>query len=259
MTAPYRAVVPAHPAPFPDAVIELAREAIVSPTAQWSELRVLDPFAGVGGVHKLASPYIHTVGVELMPKWAVAHRDTIVGDATQLPADWAATFDAVVTSPCYGNRMADHHNASDPCSRCDGDGIEPHKAFTVCTKCKGSGLSHRRSYRHYYGDDFLTSVPLGVNAGVMAWGDEYRELHAKAWAEVERVLRPGGRFVLNVKDHIRNGKRVHVARWHRRTVLALGFEELWRWDIPLDGYGYGANRDARVPTEQVYVFERSAS
>jgi hypothetical protein len=64
--------------------------------------------------------------------------------------------------------------------------------------------------------------------------------------------------VLNVKDHVRNGQRVHVARWHRRTVLDLGFDELWRWDVPVDGYGFGTNREARVPTEQVYVFERTS-
>jgi tRNA G10 N-methylase Trm11 len=257
-------LVPKHPAVFPDGVIELAREAVDIPDRGYP-ICVLDPFAGVGGVHALARPpWVQTRGVELMPRWAAAHLDTLVGDATHLPEAWTGVFDAVVTSPCYGNRMADHHNATDKCSRCDGigevtdiargDRMEYH--LVPCPKCKGSGLSHRRSYKHYYGDGFFTDAPLQSNAGAMAFGDEYKELHRAAWAEVERVLRPGGRFVLNVKDHIRNGKRVRVAAWHRRTVLALAFDELWRWDIPLDGYGYGANRGARVPTEQVYVFER---
>ena len=268
--------VPAHPAVFPDEVIELAREAIADMTIDHGPpLTVLDPFAGVGGVHKLGDDdgnVVRTFGVELMPKWAATHERTMVGDATHLPDVWTGKWDAVFTSPCYGNRMADHHEAKDACSMCKGHGVVfgnvDRKATTSpwltgqempCPKCKGSGLSHRRSYRHYYGDGFFTEAPLQSNAGAMAFGDEYKKLHRAAWKEVERVLRPGGRFVLNVKDHIRNGKRVRVSAWHRRTVLALGFDELWRWDIPLDGYGYGANRAARVPTEQVYVFERSAA
>lgn len=255
-------LAPAHPATFPDEVIELAREAIESlemdPPVR--SINVLDPFAGVGGIHKLAGPYVVTRGVELMPKWAAAHPDTIVGDATHLPEMWTGKWDAVVTSPCYGNRMADHHNAQDACThRVKSGRIYVQLRLDNCPKCKGSGLSHRRSYKHYYGDGFFTDAPLQNNAGAMAFGDDYKKLHKAAWAEVERVLRPGGRFVLNVKDHIRNKQRVRVARWHRNTVLRLGFTELWRWDIPLDGYGYGANRAARVPTEQVYVFERNAA
>jgi hypothetical protein len=38
------------------------------------------------------------------------HPRTIVGNALQM-AFAGASFDVVVTSPCYGNRLADHHNA----------------------------------------------------------------------------------------------------------------------------------------------------
>ena len=48
----------------------------------------------------------------------------------------------------------------------------------------------------------------------MQWGDAYRSFHVKAWREAWRVLRPGGRFVLNIKDHIRNGERMPVTDWH---------------------------------------------
>jgi hypothetical protein len=178
--------IPKHPAVFPDEIIELAREAIDIPDHGYP-IKVLDPFAGVGGVHKLVRfPYVQTTGVELMPRWAAQNPGTMVGDATRLPADWTAHFDAVFTSPCYGNRMADHHEANDKCSRCKGSGQEPPGdgtvpgMYPVCSKCKGTKLSHRRSYRHYYGEGFFTEVPLASNAGAMAFGDAYKELHARA-------------------------------------------------------------------------------
>lgn len=261
--------VPPHPAEYSADLIPLFREAIWPDLvpARRRDLLVLDPFAGTGGVHALRyTPTINgrgirTIGVELMPRWAAASPFTVVGDATDLQSE-RGRFDAVVTSPCYGNRFADHHDAGDTCSHTTYRKVGTKRMAIVhpiesCPKCKGGGLSHRRSYAHYYGRDaFLADAPIEANAGAMAWGDEYRDLHRRAWSEVERVLRVGGRFVLNVKDHVKNNQRVRVARWHRNTVLELRFEELWRWDVPLDGYGFGANRGARIPTEQVYVFER---
>jgi hypothetical protein len=198
-----------------------------------------------------------------MPRWATAHPDTFIGDATKLIFD-SSSFDAVVTSPCYANRMADHHDNGDKCSECKGTGQAWPGDGTVrglypnCMKCSGSGLSPRRSYKHYYGDGFFADATWTSNAGAMQWGDEYRELHAKAWAEVYRVLRPSDTpsLLLNIKDHIRNGKRVRVSAWHRRTILDIGFTELGRWDIPTSGYGYGDNHSARVPNEYVYVFTK---
>ncbi len=256
-------MTPRHPAPFHPAVINIA-EAELGPIAdkKLDLLYVLDPFAGAGGIRALEDRHggIHTLGVELLPKWA-SLPGNVEGDATALPFP-DAWFDAVVTSPCYGNRMADHHNARDKCSECAGDGaVADHSdmdSFSPCPKCKGTGLSPRRSYAHYYGDGFR-DVPVRSNAGAMHWGDEYRELHEKAWTEVRRVLRPSGMFLLNIKDHIKNGKRVRVSAWHRRTVLGLGFTELGRWDIPTSGYGYGDNHGARVPFEYVYVFEKGSS
>ena len=262
--------VPPHPAVFPPAIVDLIREAVWPDLvpARKRDLRLLDPFAGVGGIHVLRNtPTINgrgiaTIGVELMPRWAASSSFTCVGDATDLGAlgFGRGYFDAVATSCCYGNRMADHHDNNDTCKACGGRGRMTtggkRPTFVTCPTCKGTRLSHRRSYRHYYGDTFWDDAPRESNAGAMQWGDEYRELHRAAWAEVERVLRVGGRFVLNVKDHYRDGKRQRVARWHHDTILRMRFVELWRWDVPLDGYGMGANRDARIPTEQVYVFER---
>ena len=79
-----------------------------------------------------------------------------------------------MTSPTYGDRLADHHDARDG--------------------------SVRHSYKHDLGRDLHPD-----NSGAMQWGPAYRDFHTAAWVEVRRVLRPGGRFVLNVKDHVRGG------------------------------------------------------
>jgi SAM-dependent methyltransferase len=185
---------------------------------------ILDPFAGTGRVHLLADSGFVTTGVELQPKWAHMHADTIVGDATDLPFS-AETFDAIVTSPTYANRCADHHEAKDG--------------------------SLRRTYTHDYGEELEPN-----NSGAMQWGDQYRELHNYAWQEAQRVLVPGGVMVLNIKDHVRAGVRQYVSGWHVTTLCQMGFELLYHVEVPAPGMRAGANSDLRMPAEQVYVFEK---
>jgi len=180
--------------------------------------RVLDPFAGVGGIHRLARNGRATIGVELEPEWARAHRDTIVGDARELPFD-AESFDAICTSPTYGNRMADTYR---------GDGT-PRHTYTIAI------------------DRDLTEG----NSGAMQWGPEYRAFHEEAWAEAVRVLAPRGAFVLNVKDHIRKGTRVPVSGFHVRALEHLGLYVSDVVAVPLAGNRHGANGDLRVGYELV--------
>lgn len=209
--------VPPHPARFSQKVME----AVVGVLGARPELRILDPFVGVGTVHRL--PY-WTVGVEIEPDWAAADYRTFVGDATALPFD-AASFDAVVTSPCYGNRMADHHEARDP--------------------------SLRHTYRHYLGR------PLSPDsAGALQWGDAYQELHRRAWAEVFRVLRRGGLCLVVVSDHVRKGQRERVVDWHLSTLLDTGFSVDQVLSIGTRRMRHGANARLRVLDEKVLVVQR---
>lgn len=209
-----------HPAKFSNAVLHAVR-----PLARGQD-RILDPFAGTGLVHELGNGF-NTWGVEIEPEWAADHPRTIVGDATALPfPDWA--FSAVITSPAYGNRMADHHDARD--------------------------LSKRHTYRHYLGRQLHEN-----SSGRMQWGEEYRALHVAAWAECYRVLRPFGILVLNISDHVRKNEVVPVTDWHCETLRCLDFIEVDRLTIATPRMRHGQNGDARVAHEHVIVFLRRSS
>lgn len=237
-----------HPAKFSDSILDG-----IVPYLQ-PRWKVLDPFAGVGVVHSLRDRIaVKTVGVELEPEWANQHPDTIVGDALALPPRWRNRFDAVVTSPTYGNRLADHQDAQERCRPCGATGEVD---GAICTKCGGEGRRayKRITYRHTLGRPLTPG-----NSGSMQWGTAYRKFHRAAWTEALRVIKPGGRLIINVSDHVRGGEVQHVTDWHVRTILGLGTATLYAFDrVGTVRMRYGANRDLRVPHEAIVVFTKVA-
>lgn len=174
-----------HPAKYSEGLIPAFAALVPAPA------RVLDPFAGTGRIHEMRDHGDYdTVGVEIEPEWADLHDDTICCDARCMPFE-DGSFDAVVTSPTYGNKMA------------------------------GSTESHfDAADRHGY--TWALERPLADgNTGGHHWGDAYRTLHVEAWAESHRVLRPGGRLVLNIKDHWRDGRRAPVTGWHLTHLVSV--------------------------------------
>lgn len=238
--------IPPHPARYSPTILDhLGAELAAEAAPLDRPLKVLDPFAGVGMIHVLAETgVIETHGVELEPEWAAAHLDTIVGDATRLPfAD--GTFDAVATSPAYGNRMADAYAGEGLCRNCK------NVDRSICGTCRGTGRQVRHTYRTALGR------PLSSGSGAaMQWGDAYRHLHRLAWHEVYRVLRPGGIFLLNVKDHIRKGHEQGVPGWHFGVAVSLGFELDHVEVIRTRGMRNGANGTLRVDGELVASFRK---
>lgn len=217
-----------HPATYTNGFISRFRDLLIQhlgPSDPAHPHVVLDPFAGVGTIHTLRPEYA-TFGVELEPEWARESPYTYIGDSTDLPEYWETFFDAVVTSPTYGNRMADHHDAKDG--------------------------SKRHTYRHTLGR------PLSEgNTGGMQWGAEYRDTHTRVWNEVARVLRPGGIFILNVSDHIRKGEVVSVAQWHHSVICTLGFTLVSADSVATPRQRHGANAHLRVESEVIYTFRRN--
>lgn len=124
---------------------------------------------------------------------------------------------------CYGNRMADR-------------------------------LLNNKWVYHTYAAELGRNLSPGSGAALQ-WGPAYRDLHLKAWTEAWRVLRTGSRFILNIKDHIRNGKRQMVTDWHIETLESLGFVlQDHHKDFNVPGLRDGENYDLRIEYESVILF-----
>jgi hypothetical protein len=223
-----------HPAKFSTPILASIGRAIGAHAKDLGRpVSVLDPFAGTGRIHGLGPhPQIsRIVGVELEPEWASYHPDTICADSIAWMRDRAhrggsGRFDVVATSPCYGNRFSDHHEAKDP--------------------------SSRRSYAHDLGRQ-----PTAGSSAVMPWGPRYWRFHGDAYQAIFSVLPAGGLFVLNVSDFQRHGELVHAVEWHHGVAHGVGFEQAKpvRW-IETQRMGHGANRDARATAEAILILRR---
>lgn len=209
-----------HPATYPAAVIAVFRELLRDHEVG----DVLDPFGGVGGIHQLA-PEFDTYAVELEPEWAQIHPSTIVGDSRRLDDIFPGRqFDAIATSPAYGNRLADaFYNAADP--------------------------EARRSYAI----DLGRPLTAGNGAGMHFGDGDYETLHEAVWAAAVAALKPGGLFLLNCKDFQRGGEVVPVTGWHIDCLAALGLVARDLRTLPIAGL---PNTTAARLSELIVVFEK---
>lgn len=212
-----------HPARFPAPILD-AIDGLLGEYLPWGG-RILDPFGGTGLIHKLGDKDRSTFSSELEHEWArLGDGTNLVADACELPFR-DGTFDAVVTSPVYGNRLSDAFQSKDP--------------------------EKRRSYTFDLGRGLTDG-----NAGVLHWpSHEYKQLHREAWREAVRVLRPFGVLVLNVKDHIRGGEWQDVSAWHMQQLVAAGLDLVSVRPVATRGLRAGANRQLRVGAELLVVFQ----
>lgn len=204
-----------HPAKYTDCLLPIFSEYLKD------AVLVLDPFAGTGKLKKIIP---NAILLEIEPEWAEMN-GAIIADSQHMPLR-SNVFDAVCTSPTYGNRMADHFVDH-----------QPHKNYV------------RNTYRHYLGRSLHSN-----NSGRMQWGNKYKKLHTAVWKECKRVLKKDGLFILNVSDHIRAGKRIYVSDWHVDVLKDMGFKLLKNIEVETPRQRMGKNAELRVGCEYVFIF-----
>lgn len=223
-----------HPAPFSLSLIPHLIEACRGTAGP-----MYDPFAGIGrGVVIADALGLEWFGCEIEPEWACADQRIILGDsaiATTLLR--SASVGVVCTSPAYGNRLKDQYLGS-----------PSDHALVASGKLK---RPRRRSYAIYLG----RRVTSG-SSGSMTFGVAYRALHTDVWAECWRLLRPGGRFVLNCSNFIQRHKVVDVVGWHVECLESLGSVGVTSMQVGTPGYRDGTNSELRTDGEFIVVFDK---
>lgn len=205
-----------HPAKYTDGLLPKMANYLRGRT------HILDPFGGSGKVFLLNHwlPDAQIEAIEIEPKFAALHPRTTLGNALALP--WGdSTFDAITTSPTYGNRMAD---------------------ITIDD-------TTRLTYTAAIGEPLHPD-----NSGKLQWGPAYCTFHERAWVEARRVLAEGGSFVLNIKNHIRHGRVMDVTGWHCSALAVLGFVKVAETRVDVPSMTRGRNGGVRVPYESVIHF-----
>ena len=259
-----------HVAQFSDLAIKRAAELITKHAAAPAVMgvhQIVDVFGGVGGVHRLHEHLdnIRTTCIELEPEGvATAMRDypdhsSMVGDATAtgLRDD---DFDIGFTSPGFGNRFADPYMGGGRCRRCGGTGSEMGPQSTSegldvssCSRCGGSGKD--KSKRYTYAISLGRRLSEG-NGAAMQWGQAYRDLHVKAWREVYRITRD--LFILDIKDHQRQGAWQGVPGWHLEAAQSVGWDLVADEIYPVASMRHGANGNDRSDHAYLYVFRKGS-
>lgn len=214
-----------HPAKFTDEFIPIFADILKTCN------NVIDPMCGTGKIGLIKQYgfngiiYANELEIEWLQQAIDNGCDIISSDDASNMRYSDRSFDAICTSPTYGNRMADHHNAKDN--------------------------SKRNTYTHTIGRKLSEE-----NTGNMQWGERYRQKHIDIYKEFYRILKSEGIFILNIKDHIRKGKIINVSEFHKNTIIDIGFTLIKEMKIEVDGLKFGTNYEKRIEYENIFVFKK---
>lgn len=212
-----------HPAKFTDIILESVIPYLVNCPV------VLDIFAGTGKVAKIkelgfsGKVYCNELESEWIDKsyqvdkWTFTDSENLVYESN--------TIDCIFTSPTYGNRMADCHNAKD--------------------------ASKRITYTHTLGRKLTNG-----NTGYMQWGESYRDKHNLIYKEAIRVLKSNGLFIVNISNHIRKGVEVDVCKYHNDLLISLGLIKEKEILVNTPRMRRGSNYEKRVHYEKIFIFRK---
>ena len=215
-----------HPAKYSDSLLPVL--------AENSYGVVLDIMGGVGkaGLLKKYNTKITKVIInELEPEWgnqAVNYNvdEIIIGDAKELKL----SVDCIVTSPPYGNRMADNF------------------------KIGANGGTSEPSMRKMYAGN-LGRTPSQGSVCCLHFDKGYQDKVISIYDSVIANC-SFNRFVLNVSDFIRQFQVVDVQRFYENYFKEKGFRLIYKIPVKTKRQkGVGQNTELRVDHEVVMVFE----
>lgn len=190
---------------------------------------VLDPFAGTGKIALIKEKGFDgkIICNEIEPEFTTVAKYPVdewyYEDAEFLNIEGV---DAICTSPTYGNRMADHHEAKDD--------------------------SKRITYRHCLGKPLKEG-----NTGMMQYGEKYRNKHINIYKNLYKILNDDGVFILNISNHIRKGEEVDVVSFHKEAMIDAGFILSHMVMSETKRMKFGKNSEKRVKYEYILVFEKN--
>ena len=80
--------------------------------------------------------------------------------------------------------------------------------------------------------------------------------HNRIYKHLASLVKNGGLFVCNVKNHIRKGKEIDVKSFHEESLKKSGFQKTKEIFVESKGNGFGANADKRTTGEYIMVFQK---
>lgn len=210
-----------HPAKFSDVLLPHIKS-LLPDNCVW----ITDPMAGVGKVTLLGDQYKYQCN-ELESEWAkqIKGADEVTSiDAKDMILKPETT---VVTSPPYGNRMAD------------------------CFKTKNPG-----SMKGRYAGDLGRRLSKG-SAASLPFGQRYKELMSVIYKELFLQMKSGQIFILNVSNFIRSNQEVNVIGFYMVLFASYGFTlDSFQSVVTPRDRGRGANAKNRVKHEVVMKWRK---
>jgi len=202
-----------HPAKFSDCLLPVIKELIPEGT-EW----ITDPMAGIGKITLLGSNFKYQCN-EIEPEWASQIKAQIV-TAKDAKALKLVERTVIITSPPYGNRMADCFITKRPSSM------------------KGR-----------YAGDLGRRLSEGSSAS-LAFGNKYKALMTEIYTSLFEQMNEGQVFILNASNFIRDKKEVNVIGFYLELFSQKGFtlDDFKTVKTPRDR-GRGANSKLRVSFE----------
>lgn len=237
-----------HDAKYSDEVLEVLDQIVPDLDGP-----VVDPFAGLGlDLDRWGRRDVK--GIELEPEWSAVSKRVKQGNALHRKS-YPRKVGSIVTSPCYGNRLADKY-LGPQCGVCGGEGKvfdETDLSMAECPRCGGNGRDGRR--RFGYAISLGRPVSEG-SAASLQWGPKYRAFHRDWLRLIASILDPGERrLVLNMSDHPRDKKRQYVVHWWVMAAHDEGFRMVEAYPADTSRIGLGANKENLASVEMVLVFD----